>query len=468
MSRATEHKKMEPADYADAYINGRSMFYHQGRTLIHDGRQYREDKELPTKVRRFLIEQGYPHTTHIVNNVVGAIQAKQFIEATGRFASLPFYHCTGEFPKSIIAFRNGLLDVDGYVQGKRELIPHTPDWVSTFCLDFDFDPQANCPQYDDWIAWALPDEPYRNLWHEWGGYCLTPDVSRQRFLLKHGPTGTGKGTTDIILQAVLGKDNCTGYRLRQLARPFGLVPLVDKQAAFIGEVELTSHDNKAQILEVFKSATGGDPQLIEYKGRNDFPSLVIPARFVISCNSWPHFLDETAALARRALPIPFSRQMPLDQQDGSLPARLLSELPGIANRFLDGLTRLRLNNGFSTPAEMNIQLNRMRRDASPALAFLEDRLQVERKLDTGNLPAHVLSDVPQECNAETLREAYSGWLLDSSDRFSDEVKKPAFSWIVRDLRNIIPDWHVEESDRVMVNSRKVQRYFGVGIRPVVE
>ena len=233
MTQATERRQRSFAELADAYINGRPMIYHQGRTLIYDGRRFRDDTELPTKVRRFLIEHDYPHGNATVSNVVEAIKAKQLIEAAGRFSCLPFYHCTGDFPPSIIAFRNGLLDVEAYVQGRQDLIPHSPDWVSTFCLDFDFQPHATCPQYDAWIEWALPEEAYRNLWHEWGGYCLTPDVSRQRFLLKYGPTGTGKGTADAILQAILGRDNCTGYSLHQLTRPFGLVPLVDKQAAFV-------------------------------------------------------------------------------------------------------------------------------------------------------------------------------------------------------------------------------------------
>jgi len=456
--------KQVAQDYMDervaAYIEpgGGGFIHFQGRNLVYDGKRYIEETDLAKRVRLFLMDRQLPHTNHPVSNLVGDIEA---IASRGldRFDRLPFYLGNDSFPKRVIPFQNGLLDLEAEPNVMR-LMPHTPKWVSTFCLPFNYDENATCGEYDKWLEWALPDQDYRDLWHEWGGYCLTPDVSLQRFVIKHGPPGGGKGTADTILQAVLGAENCTGYGLRSLVRQFGLIPLVDKQAAFIGEVELTGCDNRAAILEILKSITGADPQLVEYKGRNDFASVVIPARLNISCNSVPKFFDETAALARRAILIPFKQSLPIERQNAGLTGRLLTELPGIANRFLEGLARLRRNDRFTMPGEMVAQLDRMRRDSSPAFAFLQDCLIVERRFDTGNLPGVAISDESPSCDADELRATFADWIADNPE-YADK----AFSWIVRDLTGILPGFKPNPSDRAVVEGRRIQVYRGLGIRP---
>ncbi|MDA0283963.1 MAG: hypothetical protein O3B86_11485, partial [Planctomycetota bacterium] len=46
-------------------------------------------------------------------------------------------------PEQIIAFDNGLLDVEN-VNSRAEISPHTPRWFSPNCLPHKFDSHAEC------------------------------------------------------------------------------------------------------------------------------------------------------------------------------------------------------------------------------------------------------------------------------------------------------------------------------------
>ena len=134
----TTKKKQQPDFHllAGAYIDDHiktAAVYHQGRLYTYTGTHYVEETELAPKVRRFLIKNQFPHNNHIVSNVVKDIEALTF-QDSNQYPTMPFY-VAGGFPKNIIAFQNGLLDVNAYLSGNAELIPHTPKWVSTFCLD---------------------------------------------------------------------------------------------------------------------------------------------------------------------------------------------------------------------------------------------------------------------------------------------------------------------------------------------
>jgi putative DNA primase/helicase len=433
------------------------FIHFQGQTLIYDGRKYGavSETELKHDVRRFLMRRGSPHDTHKVGNVVADIQA---IAGDGLrdFDGLPFHLGSGVKAGNIIAYRNGLLDVEQYVNGGRELMPHSHEWVSTACLPFDFDPSADCPQYDAFLDWAM-DREYQTLWHEWGGYCLTPNISFQKFLLKFGPAGSGKGTTDRILQAVMGAGNWTGFNLASIANNprFACNSLVGKLAAFIGETELPKHD-KQIIVERLKSITGGDAQEIEYKQLNDKPSVVLTARLNISCNSMPKFIDTTAALRRRMLLIRFTRSVPSDRQDGELFSRFEAELSGINNRFLDGLARLRRQGRFTEPTDMQERLADVFRGASPELAFLQDCCVVERRFDTGILQEVPLSDEPLASTSKLLEPAWNGW----RDGITDEP----FQWFIKNLRDLIPD--LKAKRRRDKDGGWTTEYRGIALRPV--
>jgi putative DNA primase/helicase len=115
-------------------------------------------------------------------------------------------------------------------------------------------------------------------------------------------------------------------------------------------------------------------------------SIRLPTRFVIACNVFPNFADPSGALAERTLVLNFRRAVPEDRRDPHLAEKLTAELPGICNWAIEGLTRLTETDKWTVPNIARETVNKIRRAASPVVAFAQDRLVVSRSLDTGNLP----------------------------------------------------------------------------------
>ena len=54
-------------------------------------------------------------------------------------------------PANVIAFANGLLDVEAYLAGSVDLLDHTPNWFSCNCLPHGFDQDAVCPRWLEFL-----------------------------------------------------------------------------------------------------------------------------------------------------------------------------------------------------------------------------------------------------------------------------------------------------------------------------
>jgi putative DNA primase/helicase len=448
-----ERASVSFADIACRWINEKviAIVCYQGRTLTYDGTRYIDETNLPTKVRKFLIDADLPHNNHTVSNVVGAIEAITFRDPH-KYPKLPFHVGTKPFPSAVIAYRNGLLDVDGFLNQRRELLPHTHHWVSTVCLPYDFDPNATCENWVSFLNEILENDGQRiGLLQEWFGYCLLPDMSQHKMLCKVGPPRAGKGTTDRVLDALVGEDNTTAYDLHSLAERFGLRRLVGKHVATIGEVNLQNSREKYRILEKLNSIVGGDPQPIEHKGLNDTPTVALPTRFNLSCNELPLFGDPTGALSARMLILPYKRSF-VGREDRELKERLLTEITGINNWALEGLARLKEQGRF-TECEGTLEKTRQfRRNNSDPFAFLQDCLVVERRIDPGNLEGVRMSDDPQSCKAAELALAYQVWCSGEGRNVGD------VRWLCRGLAAVLPDL---ENRRV--GKAKTMTYYGIGI-----
>jgi P4 family phage/plasmid primase-like protien len=288
--------------------------------------------------------------------------------------------------RNLIALRNGILDLDALFADRAEvLLPHTPRWFSPICLPYPFDPAADCPRWQALLARNLEADPQRiALLQEWFGYCLTPDTSRQEFLVLEGEGSNGKSAVCAALEALLGSDNCSHVPLEVFRDRFQLAPTIGKLANIASEVgELD------RVAEGFlKSFTSGDPMQFDRKHKP--PIQAVPtARLILATNNRPRFSDRSGGLWRRMILMPF--RVTIGAND---PGRVLGldkpawweasgELPGILNWALAGLDRLRRQGRF-TPSEVCEQaLAEYRTENNPARMFL---LEVCREAPEGQAP----------------------------------------------------------------------------------
>jgi len=434
---------------------------------VYDGTRYVEVENLSQMVRTFFRHEELPQSNHMVGNVRPIVENYAY-RASHDFGQMPFYvGSDAKFPshRNIIAYRNGLLDLEEYRAGESTLLRHTSKWISTFCLPYRFDPEADC---STWLAFLGDvfdgDQDRVALLQEWFGYCLTPDITQHKALVKIGPPRAGKGTTDMVLRAVIGEEHTTGFNLHYLADKFGPRRLENKLVAFVGEVNLANSRDKYRILETWNSIVGGDPVPIERKNRDESPSLVLPTRFSVSCNEMPSFVDPTGALSARLLVLNYDKSY-VGKEDRALADKLLAEIEGINKWALDGYVRLKQQGRFTEPAKMKRLVNQFRRDNSHLFAFMQDCLLVHKSLNPGNLDGVGITEDDVEIQSPQLEHTYKQWCLSHS-------VEPNFTWVGRSLRAMLPKLKTKRKKVSVPNDltgdeerRWVMAYPGLGLAP---
>ena len=163
--------------FVDHYTGqGRQPLYTGGRTYFYAGCRYAECDELPMKVREFFKANGWSQSNNVVGNVVPIIQSHVWKDAV-QVGSMPFWIGDDRPFKSsrnIITFSNGLMNVDA----ASDLIPHSPNWCSTVCLPFAYEPSAVCPAWEKFLSEVFEGDQDRvALIQEFCGYCLSSDTS---------------------------------------------------------------------------------------------------------------------------------------------------------------------------------------------------------------------------------------------------------------------------------------------------
>jgi putative DNA primase/helicase len=434
--------------------------FHRGVFYTYQSNRYVEetDSELAHRIRTFLRKNGLAQSNNIIGNVAPIIQNMGH-RPVAVFGEMPFFTGTGPWPKieSIVAYRNGLLDLDRYLAGDFGLISHTPKWASAFCLPHNFEPKATCPTWERFLDEVFEgDEARLNLLQEFFGYSLTHDTSHQKALVQIGKKRSGKGTCQAVLQELLGEANWSAFQLGMLVKDFGLSPLINRLVAFVGEVELSGNPHKGEILERLKGIIGEDPQTVNQKHK-PLQTFKLPIRFVIACNEMPHFWDASRAISSRFLFLAYQRSF-AGQEDTGLRDKMRAEISGINNWALQGLTRLKRQGGFTLPETHKSLLDDFDRGASPVAAFIEDCLAIQWAYYPGDLPKATVVDEPLWIERERCYQLYESWCVENSISASNRA------YFGQDLRTLLPKVP-DKNSKQTVNGVQKRVYRGIGMKP---
>lgn len=367
-------------------------------------------------------------------------------------------------PAKVIAFRNGLLDVESWVRGEVRMLPHNSRWFSMSTLDtelpldvmrlalreedegreFDERLEEMCPT---WLGFVREMSRESEAWLEalqrFVGYAMTPDVSLDKMLWVQGLPGTGKTTLVEGIEAAIGHENVAYTDLDALAGRFGVAPLVGKNVAIISEMHVGRMTDAAAALQRLKAISGGSPQQVEDKFLRSRARVRMTVKFIITPNEEPRLPDASAAIMRRLVVLPVSQVV--TRPDPGLSERLQAERAGIRVWALLGLRRLWLDveagrPGFDQPEEGRELLLEIEAASSPMRAWVREQCVV----GPGN---SVLADCLWK-----LWKTYS-----EAENLSDKMTRQTFG---RQLRAAVPSLH--KVDRV-VDGERVKVY--VGVRP---
>lgn len=305
---------------------------------------------------RFLV------TPTLVRNVTANIEPVVHIRETQQLNTFLDGVDRGRF----LCLENGLLNLQ-----RRELLPHTPNYLTTVCLPYPYDPDAECPEWNIFLKDIMRGrQDYIDLLQEFVGYLFRSDLREHKFLLCVGEGANGKTTFFDVARALVGEANCSEVPITRFADRFALHGTIGKVVNLTHESSSVLQDEAENVL---KSYVSGDRMTSDRKYKD--PVEVTPtAKLLIATNNLPRFTDKSQAVWRRILLVPFDLTLEDKYQIKDMAEALKRELPGILIWALEGLERLNAK-GFTIPQGQRDLMEEYRRDADPARAFLMDKYQ---------------------------------------------------------------------------------------------
>jgi P4 family phage/plasmid primase-like protien len=255
-------------------------------------------------------------------------------------------------PARLIAFQNGILDINDYINGKITLYDPTPDLFTFNALPYGFDEDLESQLWNDTLLGVVEEDEERvRFFSQWFGYNLVPDMSLEKFLLMKGPPGSGKSTVLHAMTSMLGAGNWAATDFSTLAYQFGFESLIGKLAAVIGDEVALQKGQESAVLKRILNIVGRDPINVHIKFKDSLPDTHLRCRFTFAMNDYPAFKDPDQALKRRIIIMPFNKTF-TDSPDTSLKDQLAVEAAQgkLVTFALRGLRDLYGNGGFAIPA----------------------------------------------------------------------------------------------------------------------
>lgn len=249
-----------------------------------------------------------------------------------------------EEQQKYVNLRNGMFNL----QTMQFEPDHRPELLFTTQLDFDYDPDATCPVFRDYLNSSLvlpntttPDRTLIILLLEALGYSMTARTDMKASFWLVGKKDSGKSTFVALLKSLMGSLHGT-IDLNQLdTNRFLLSSVVGKRV-----ISFTESDSNAVLPDsLYKTLVGGvDEVYADVKNRDAIC-------FRPECKVWwamndgqlPRVADRSGATMKRIIIIPFNRTIPEKDRIPNLEERLRAERSGIFNWMVVYLKRL--NNG---------------------------------------------------------------------------------------------------------------------------
>jgi phage/plasmid-associated DNA primase len=148
--------------------------------------------------------------------------------------------------------------------------PFAPEFRSRNQLTVEYQPNATCPRFQqELLGPALSPDDFAVMRKVFGLLVLGRNRPQRIFVII-GPGNTGKTTTGLVAEGLIGQENCAELRTTQLDGRFELARLVDKTLVFGPDV--ASNFLMTKGAHRLKSIVGGDPLIAERKNSNEpFP-----------------------------------------------------------------------------------------------------------------------------------------------------------------------------------------------------
>lgn len=259
-----------------------------------------------------------------------------------------------------IVVNNGMLDWK-----TKELVEWNPDYRTTVSFDIDYDPDAECPYFEQYLSEWLPDEDVRKVVQEYLGYCLIPNTSFRKALFLYGKGRNGKSVFLEFVQSIFANVSCS-LSYDTLFQRFGPGNLKDKLVNIYDDTTVSF----AKDTGIAKNLIAGGKISAEFKGKDHF-SFTNVARIIYSAQETPRTADTTLAWYDRWFFVKFPNTFRTSQAvKAEMHANMYAEKAGIFNWMVEGLRRLMAQDGFTRSKSLQLSTQEYRGLNDNVVSFL--------------------------------------------------------------------------------------------------
>ncbi len=304
----------------------------------------------------------------------------------------------------LLNLKNGILDPK-----TGELHGHSPKHYTTTQIPVEWNPEAECPIFDDFLETVLPEEEQRTLLMQIFGYSLTAETRFQKAFILLGEGSNGKSVCADILEALLGQA-CSAIDLSDMKQQFVIAELQNKTANLSSEVNVKDFVQDATLKKIIS----GDPLVAQRKFKDPFKFRPF-AKLIIMANSLPKTYDKSYGFYRRFIILVFQVRVPEERWDMDLSSKIIkSELSGVLCKAVEALRELNKNGKFTIPESSKKAIAEYERDMNPMLVFFED--YVEKSPGTNTSLQELFMEYRTWCH-------FNGHKPVSSRRLREEFEK---------------------------------------------
>ena len=324
------------------------LFYHpETGTCTNDG-----DVRIKQIARRMAIQKGEKITTYLTRETLAYIRESTIVEH-GRIDGNP----------NLIHLGNCILNTN-----TLETQPFTPEIIATQRISVDYNPNADCPGFKNFLSEILLPQDILTV-QEMIGYLFRKDYSIQSAIIFLGEGANGKSTLLNAITQLIGRKNVSAVELQTLAKErFSRAQLYGKLANICPDIS----SGTLKYTGSFKTLMG---DLVHADRKNKEPIEFFNfAKLLFSANQLPATKDDTTAFYRRFVIIDFPHSFRGREKDPNKLAEITTpeELQGILNWGIEGLRRLLANQRFSSEVAPETLADFWEKRSNPAAQFLHD------------------------------------------------------------------------------------------------
>lgn len=271
--------------------------------------------------------------------------------------------------KRRVCLQNGTFDMD-----TGELNPWNPEDFLISRLDFELEPDATCPVYEQFLETTFANLPEGdkelsiNTYEEFVAHSLFECLDYHRFLVIKGQPRTGKSTLVNIARMLHGEDAVSAVAVHDFANERYRTAMVGKLLNLVTEVAASNH----AADDFLKAVTAGD--LVQVRYLYAEPLLVkLPTRLIIACNEMFRTRDTSGAIEARMLILSCENAVDEGKRDIKLMNKLRKERAGIFLRMQKAWKRLEERGRFYAPSTSAKEIFRFTMENNHVQSWMMDR-----------------------------------------------------------------------------------------------